>query len=47
MHQLCLGVAMLAAVAIIAIGVMYLGDPRTATRSFGLPLPEDGPNIAW
>ena len=47
MHWFGLGVALLAAVAIIAIGVMYLFNPRTATRSFGLPLPEDGANVAW
>lgn len=38
---------MLVAFAIIAIGVMYLFNPRVATQSFGLPLPEGGPNIAW
>ncbi len=38
---------MLVAVAIIAIGVNYLANPRAATQSFGLPLPEEGPNITW
>ena len=47
MHQLTLGVAALVAVAIIVIGALYVSWPRAATRSFGLPLPEDGPNIAW
>ena len=47
MLWLALGVALLAASAIIAIGVMYLATPRAATRSLGLPLPEDGANIAW
>ncbi len=47
MHWLELGVALLAAVGIIAIGIMYLSIPRAATRSFGLPLPEDGANIVW
>ena len=47
MHGVATGVAMLAAVAIIAIGVMYLFNARGATQSFGLPLPEEGPNIAW
>ena len=47
MHVLAIGVALLAAVAIIAIGAMYLSNPRAATQSFGLPLPEDGANIAW
>jgi len=41
------GVALLAAFGIIAVGVMYLADPRAATRSFGLPLPEAGANVAW
>ncbi len=47
MHWFSIGVALLAAVAIIAVGLMYLVDPRVATQSFGLPLPEDGPNVAW
>jgi hypothetical protein len=47
MHWLALGLAALVAVGIIAIGTQYLAAPRAATRSFGLPLPEDGPNIAW
>jgi Domain of unknown function (DUF4267) len=42
-----IGVASLAAVAIIGIGIFYLVNPRAATQSFGLPLPESGPNIAW
>ena len=47
MHWLALGIALLAALGIIAIGTQYLVSPRTATRSFGLPLPENGTNIAW
>ena len=47
MHWFSTGVAVLVAVGIIVIGVMYLSDPRAATRSFGLPLPEVGANIAW
>jgi hypothetical protein len=47
MHWLPLGMALFVALAIIAIGTQYLASPRSATRSFGLPLPEDGPNIAW
>ena len=47
MLWLALGLAVLVAVAIIAIGVFYITRPRTATLSFGLPLPEDGPNITW
>jgi hypothetical protein len=42
-----MGIALLAAFGIIAIGLMYLADPRAATRSFGLPLPEAGANVAW
>ena len=47
MHWLALGMALLVALAIIAIGTQYVVNPRIATRSFGLPLPEDGANIAW
>jgi hypothetical protein len=48
MHQLALGLAALVALAIIVIGALYVSRPRAATRSFGLPLPEDGPNIvSW
>jgi hypothetical protein len=47
MHWFTLGLALLLAVAIIAIGTQYVVSPRAATRSFGLPLPEDGANIAW
>ena len=48
LHQLALGVAAVAALAIIVIGALYVSRPRAATRSFGLPLPGDGPNIpAW
>lgn len=47
MHWLALGMAWLVALAIIAIGIGYLASPRRMTGSFGLPLPEDGPRIAW
>ncbi len=47
MHWLPLGVALLLALAIIGVGTLYLLSPMTATRSFGLPLPQDGANIAW
>ena len=47
MHWFSNGVALLAAVGIMAIGVMYLLRPRAMTRNFGLPLPEAGPNVAW
>jgi Domain of unknown function (DUF4267) len=46
MHWLALGMAVLLALAIIAIGTQYVVIPTTATRSFGLPLPENGANIA-
>lgn len=47
MHWFSNGVALLVATGIIAIGIMYLTQPRAATESFGLPLPEQGANIAW
>ena len=47
MHWFALGMALLLALAIIAIGIQYVASPLTATRSFGLPLPENGVNIAW
>ncbi|UGY17820.1 DUF4267 domain-containing protein [Bradyrhizobium septentrionale] len=47
MHWLALGMALLVAVAIIAIGTLYVVSPTTATRSFGLPLPESGANTVW
>jgi Domain of unknown function (DUF4267) len=47
MHWFALGIALLLALAIIAIGIQYVASPLTATRSFGLPLPENGANIAW
>ena len=47
MHWLALAIALLVALGIIAIGAQYLVSPMTATRSFGLPLPENGANIPW
>ena len=47
MHWLSLGIAALAALGIIAIGAQYLARPRAIAPSFGLPLPEGGPNVAW
>lgn len=47
MHRFALGLALLLALAIIAIGAQYVVSPMTATRSFGLPLPENGANVAW
>jgi hypothetical protein len=46
-HRLALGAASLVALAAIAIGTTYVANPTTATRSFGLPLPENGTNIVW
>jgi hypothetical protein len=46
-HRLAIGLALLLALAIIAIGTSYVASPRAATRSFGLPLPEEGANVAW
>lgn len=47
MHWFSVGLALLVAIGIIAIGVQYLLSPRAASQGFGLPLPEAGPNIAW
>ena len=47
MHWFAFGTALLVALAIIAIGTQYVVSPLTATRSFGLPLPENGANIPW
>lgn len=47
MYWFSMGIALLAALGIIAIGLMYLTNPRVATQSFGLPLPEAGVNVAW
>ena len=46
MHLAALGLAVLIALAIIAIGTLYVANPRAATRSFGLPLPEEGVHVA-
>ena len=47
MRWFSLGMALLVAVGITAIGTQYIVSPRATTRIFGLPLPEDGANIAW
>ncbi|TDG05790.1 DUF4267 domain-containing protein [Paraburkholderia guartelaensis] len=47
MHGFSFGLALFLALAILAIGTHYLVRPLAATRSFGLPLPESGANIAW
>ncbi|XKM39832.1 DUF4267 domain-containing protein [Rhizobium ruizarguesonis] len=41
------GAGLLLALAIIAIGTGYIASPTSMMRSFGLPLPEDGPKVAW
>ncbi len=46
-HWLAIGLALLLALAIIVIGARYVASPIAATHSFGLPLPEEGANIAW
>ena len=46
MFGLALGLALLLALGIIGIGAWYLATPLTAMRGFGLPLPDDGGNIA-
>jgi hypothetical protein len=47
MHWFSFGLALLLAIGIIVIGAEYIVSPLTATRRFGLPLPEKGANIAW
>jgi hypothetical protein len=47
MYWFSFGVALLAAIGIIGIGLMYLLQPRVMTPNFGLPLPEEGCNIVW
>jgi hypothetical protein len=47
MHWFSVIVALLVAIGIIVLGAMYLFNPRGATQSFGLPLPEAGANVPW
>lgn len=47
MHGFSVGIAVLAAVAIIGIGCWYLLTPSAAMKGFGLPLPEEGPRTLW
>jgi len=47
MHWIVNGTGLLLALAIIVIGTSYIARPIATTRGFGLPLPEDGPNIPW
>jgi hypothetical protein len=42
-----MSVVVLVSVGIIAIGLMYLVNPRAAANGFGLPLPEAGANTDW
>lgn len=44
MHWFSIGVALLASFGIIALGLVYLSNPRAAAQSFGLPRPDDGAN---
>jgi hypothetical protein len=47
MHRFALGMALLLALAMIAIGTQHVANPLTATRSFGGPIPESDTNIVW
>ena len=47
MNWFSTAIAILGAAAIIFIGVMYLTTPTSMSRSFGLPLPGDNPNVPW
>jgi hypothetical protein len=47
MHWFSFGVAALAAIGIIGIGLMYLFKPKVMSQNFGLPLPEEGRNTVW
>jgi len=47
MYLFSMGVAVLASLAIIVVGVTYIVAPRAASTGFGLPLPEAGPHIRW
>lgn len=42
--MLSTGISAVIAIAIIAIGLFYIVNPRVITPSFGLPLPDTGPN---
>ena len=42
-----LGVALLASLAIIGIGVGYLAAPRVMAPSFGLPRPQAASDVFW
>ena len=42
-----LGVALLASLAIMGIGVGYLARPQAMAPSFGLPVPAGGSDVSW
>lgn len=44
MHWFSAGVAILVALAIIGLGLMYLFNPQAVMPSFGLPLPGSDPD---
>lgn len=46
MHWFAIGLASLLAFAIIAIGTVYVVNPKTITPNFGLPLPPEGASFA-
>ena len=47
MHWFSIGVAVLMALAIITLGVLYLARPKATMPGFGLPLPRDETNVFW
>lgn len=47
LYWFSMSVALLVSLGIIALGLMYLLRPLSAMRSFGLPLPDGGTNVAW
>ena len=47
MHWFSIGVAVVVALAIITLGILYLARPKATMPSFGLPLPRDETNVFW
>ena len=48
MHAFALGLALILALGIIAVGAQYVARPIAMSLSFGLPPPGDGPNVpSW
>lgn len=45
MHWFSIGVAVLVALAIGTLGILYLARPKATMPSFGLPLPRDDTNV--